>query len=189
LFITGIKCEQENLNLVPKKPVLYVCNHKSQSDIVGLIKILFEQQGLSYFSFVAKKELTKSKIVHDAMDLIDTVYLERDNLRQQYEAFNQQNELVKQGHSIVIFPEGTRVYQHEFLDFHAGALKAAYQNFIPIVPVTIYGSSGLLFDKNSRKEFKNKDKKIYFAFHKALQPSEFVITNEQYKAQQLHDMM
>ena len=53
-------------------------------------------------------------------------------------------ELLKEGYSVVIFPEGTRNNGKELLEFKAGAIRMATRAGVPIVPVCIDGSCNLM---------------------------------------------
>ncbi|MDR0985751.1 MAG: 1-acyl-sn-glycerol-3-phosphate acyltransferase [Mycoplasmataceae bacterium] len=184
LFIKHIKVDSHGFNNIPKKPVLYICNHKSALDPVFFIKTLFEQQGLSYFCFIAKNELKNgNKFIKAAMDLIDTIYIERGNLRQEFEVFQQQLSAVQDGKSIVIFPEGTRSFVDKFNPFKAASLKVAFKSYIPIVSVSMYGSSGL--SKHEDKTNKDKHKHIYLKAIEVLNPSSFITSKEEYICEQL----
>ncbi|MDR3330416.1 MAG: 1-acyl-sn-glycerol-3-phosphate acyltransferase [Mycoplasmataceae bacterium] len=182
LYIKHIKVESKGFDMIPKKPVLFIINHKSGIDPIAMIKILFEQEGLPYFSFVSKIENKQSKVVKAAMDLIDTIYLDRDNLRQQFEAFENQIKSINAGRSVVIFPEGTRIYEHEIREIKAGALKTAHKTYVPIVPIVIYGSSGLI---DSNKDFIDKNRKVYVEVLGVMNPTSFVTTKEEYTSEQI----
>ncbi|MDR2369083.1 MAG: 1-acyl-sn-glycerol-3-phosphate acyltransferase [Mycoplasmataceae bacterium] len=186
LYIKHVKVETKGFDRIPKKPVLFIINHKSQIDPILLIKILFEQSGLPYFSIVSKIENTDSKVVNAAMQLIDTIYVERGNLRQQYEAFEEQIRAVNAGRSVVIFAEGTRIYQHDIGEMKPAAFKVSQKTYIPIVPIVIYGSSGL-WDKN--KQYKNRDRKIYVELLDVVNHHTFVNMKDEYISEQIRNII
>ncbi|MDR1850724.1 MAG: 1-acyl-sn-glycerol-3-phosphate acyltransferase [Mycoplasmataceae bacterium] len=192
LFLKRIKVQHDRLSKVPTTPCLFVYNHKSNLDALILIKLLYEYKA-EYFNgfkmkFVAKQELNKKKgVVTAVMDLIDTLYIDRDNIRQQLQVFDQQNESIKNKYSIVIAPEGTRVPGDEFGEFKAGAFKVAYTNMTPIQPIVIYGSSGLLFDKD--KTNTNKSRQVYVNFMPYLKPFNFHTHNIEYLSNEVKNDM
>ena len=47
---------------------------------------------------------------------------------------------IKDGFSLLIFPEGTRSKGPEMGEFHAGSLKLATKPEVPVIPITIDGS-------------------------------------------------
>jgi 1-acyl-sn-glycerol-3-phosphate acyltransferase len=186
LYIKHVKVENKGFDKIPKKPVLFILNHKSQIDPIVLVRILFEQAGLPYFSIVSKIENTNSKIVNAAMRLIDTIYVDRGNLRQQYEAYEEQINAINAGRSVIIFAEGTRIYQHEIAEMKPGAFKVAQKTYIPIVPIVIYGSSGLM---DSNKQYKNKKKRIYVEALDVVNHHTFVNTKDEYMSEQIRSMI
>jgi 1-acyl-sn-glycerol-3-phosphate acyltransferase len=108
--------------------------------------------------YVAKKEISKNKFMFNLLTLIDVVFIDRNDIRQQVKAYQTQLDLVrKEKKSMVIFIEGTRHYHHEIGEFKAGGLRLAYDCMIPIVPIAIYGSSGLL---DSNKKYRNRRREI-----------------------------
>jgi 1-acyl-sn-glycerol-3-phosphate acyltransferase len=161
IFIKRIKTDIEGFENLPNKPTLIIANHKSNFDPVILFKALYAQRNNSEqqfdFIFVAKKEMNKKfSVLTPALDLLDTVYIDRSDIRQQFKAYEAQNKLVKdRKKSIIIFIEGTRHYGDEFGEFKSGALRIGYENFMPILPVVIYGSSGVM-DYNKTNKNKNR---------------------------------
>ena len=78
---------------------------------------------------------------------IDCLFLDRTDNRQALKVILRAIELMKEGHSMFVFPEGTRSKtEGEFLPFHAGSFKIATKPKAPIVPVTIVGMGDVLED-------------------------------------------
>lgn len=171
LFIFNINTEIDGFKDIAKKPLLFIINHKSALDPLIIFKIIYEVGGLNPPTFVAKKELSKSKLMANAMFLIDCVIIQRDNLRSVFDGFLKQDKLSKDGRSICIFPEGTRVCTKEFGEFLPASLKVAYQNFLTIMPITIYGSLGLI-DRKVKNE--NKNKTVYIQALKPIQAKSYI---------------
>jgi 1-acyl-sn-glycerol-3-phosphate acyltransferase len=126
------------------------------------------------FSIIAKKETAKVGLIKNILSLLDALYLDREDIRQQFKVFEQQNELIKNKYSILIAPEGTRIHGDELGEFKAGAIKVAYHNMIPIQPIAIYGSDGLM-DKN--KTHMKKDRIVYVDFLPYKKPFDFHMHN------------
>jgi 1-acyl-sn-glycerol-3-phosphate acyltransferase len=187
LFVKHIKVHYENTDLIPKKPCLFVLNHKSNIDPFVIIKVLMEQKGLSYFSIIAKQELKKRKRVSAVMELIDSIFINREDLRSVYEGFEQQKRAISdKGKSIVLFIEGHRYFNDEFGEFKSTALKIAYQTYIPIVPIVMYGTSGLM-DKN--KSNINKHKHIKVKALEPLKPNQFITSSNEFISEKLKTEM
>ncbi len=140
LKIAGCKVTIEGASNVPMdKAVLFVCNHQSNFDIPLMITSLPGKKG-----FMAKKETLKLPFLRDWMVFINCVFMDRADIRQQVKAITEGVAILKSGHSMVLFPEGTRSPDGELLEFKAGGLKLATKSGAPIVPVTINHSMDLM---------------------------------------------
>lgn len=119
---------------INKKNQLIIANHRSFIDSLLLFMFLYEQLG-PHFIFVAKKELESSKLGH-LLKLIDTIFIDRNNLRQMVSSINDQIDIIKnKNKSVIIFPEGTRNTSNELLEFKSGAFEVAYKTMCTIQPI------------------------------------------------------
>lgn len=133
---TGSTIVLKGLELIPTdKAVLYVSNHQANFDIPILLGYLPKEKG-----FVAKIELQKLPLVHNWMKALNCVFLNRKSPRKSLETIQEIIKLLKTGHSMIIFPEGTRSKSAKLKDFKKGSLKVAQKAQVPIVPITINGS-------------------------------------------------
>ena len=78
------------------------------------------------------------------------VFMDRSSLRKSSEAIIHGIKILKDGHSLVIFPEETRSKGNSLGDFKAGSFKLATKSKKPIVPITISGSYKIM-EANSKK--------------------------------------
>lgn len=131
--VTGIE------NIPVSGGVLFVSNHQSNFDIPILIGFVPRDKG-----FVAKVELMKVPVFRMWMKALGCVIINRNDARQSLQALNLAAERLKHGHSLVIFPEGTRSNDGKLGHFKAGSLKLALHAQVPIVPVTIKGSMNIM---------------------------------------------
>jgi len=189
LFLKQIKVTCDPMRTIPGGACLMIYNHKSNMDAVAMIKVFYEfRLKYSYdfkFHFVAKHELSKHGTLFNIMALIDSLFIQRDNIRQNVGIYNKEIEYLKAKEAIVVAPEGTRVFDDTLGEFHAGAIKPAFDLLIPILPIVINGSSGLM-DKN--KKFK-KGRKIHISFLDVQKPFNFHFHNPEYLSQQLREKM
>ena len=124
---------QEN---VPKdQAVVFVGNHQGNFDIPLIMGYIDHPK-----AFIAKDSIEKMPLVSRWMKHMNCVFMNRDNLRQSAESIVKGTKYVKEGYSMVIFPEGTRSLDGELLEFKPGALKLATKAKAPIVPFTISGT-------------------------------------------------
>ena len=132
LFFSGTKTTVIGMEKIPKdEAVLFVGNHKSYFDVV----ISYSRMpGLT--GFVAKKEIEKVPFLRVWMRYVKCLFLDRDNIKEGLKTILKGIEQIKQGISIVIFPEGTRnTFEDGMLPFHEGSFKFAEKSGCKIVPM------------------------------------------------------
>ncbi len=162
---TKIKIKGEE-NIPLNKPVMFIPNHKSNFDVLVLLKTFSmlkkNNPGILNPTFLSKIEISKTKKVSYAARLINTIFIDRNNLRDLIRVIKEEKELLQTGEqSLVVFIEGTRIKSDEFGDFKAAALTPAYSTFCQIVPVVIYGTLGV--EKENKKNiFKYKEITVEF---------------------------
>ena len=133
---SGAKMEVSGLENVPKdRAVLFVANHQSNFDILVLCGLLDCNKG-----FVAKKELKKVPLLSFWMKETHCLFLDRENMKQSMQVIVQAYEQLKNGYSMIIFPEGTRSKGKLVQEFKAGSFKPAIKAKVPVVPITIDGT-------------------------------------------------
>lgn len=132
-FLSGAKVTFIGMEKIPKdKAVLYVANHQSFFDVILTITRL---PGL--VCFVAKKQFKKIPIFCQGLDLYNTLFIDRDNVKEGLKTILEAIERVKEGMSVFIFPEGTRSRDGNMNEFKEGSMKIATKSGCPIVPVAI----------------------------------------------------
>lgn len=153
--ITGSKVEviiknKEDLESISEdEPFVLIANHQSNIDIPLLLGYFPKQIG-----FVAKKEMQNWPIIGLWMKRIKCVFLDRKNPREGIKSMRVAIENIKNGYSIVIFPEGTRSKTGEIDEFKKGSFKLAIDPGVKIIPVTIKGTIDVL-GRDSKKIRKN----------------------------------
>lgn len=142
LFVSGTKVKAEGLENIPKdRAVLYVGNHRSYFDIITSYRQL---PGIT--GYVAKKEMEKIPLLRLWMRYIHCLFLDRSNVKEGLKTILAGVDELKNGHSMWIFPEGTRNRGEEgsMLEFKEGSLKMADKAGCPVVPVAIAHSADVL---------------------------------------------
>ncbi|MEG1584036.1 MAG: lysophospholipid acyltransferase family protein, partial [Anaerovorax sp.] len=135
LKVAGVQVTVKGLENIPKEPALYVSNHQGNFDIPILLAKLDSPK-----SIVAKVQMEKMPFISTWMKLFDCVFIDRENPRQSIKVLGQAEENLKQGKSVIIFPEGTRGKGGPLGEFKSGAFKMAFKTKVPIIPVVIDGS-------------------------------------------------
>ncbi|MDR3305738.1 MAG: 1-acyl-sn-glycerol-3-phosphate acyltransferase [Clostridiales Family XIII bacterium] len=139
----GIAVDVGGNGNLPDGPVLFVSNHEGFGDIVVFMDAIRTKQ----FGFVAKDELGRVPIFGTWIRRIRSLMLERDDPREAVRVFKTGEEWLRQGFSLVIFPEGTRALNRGMAAFNRGSLRMAMRTGVPIVPISIRGTWRLFEEK------------------------------------------
>lgn len=132
-------------NIPTDQAVLFVGNHQSNFDI----PLLMGELGVPH-GYIAKVELGKVPVISAWMKEMKCVFMDREDRRQSLQSIKTGIETLKNGHSMVVFPEGTRSKSDEMTEFKAGSLTLATKSGVPIVPITIDGSHRMFESSNNR---------------------------------------
>src|SRR5690554_6617121 len=142
---TGSDISVEGLEHLPEGPVLLISNHEGNFDIPVLLSSIPKP-----FGFISKKEVKKLPIIPHYMEEMNCVFLDRTDRRSSFKSIADSAEKLKAGHSILIFPEGTRSKGAGVGDFKSGFVRIAKDSGVPIVPIAIHGTSAIM-EKNNNK--------------------------------------
>lgn len=190
VFCANAKVKVKGFKNIPKKAALFVCNHKSNFDVLVFLKAFWKNsKDFSVLppAFVAKKELENDKNVYYAAKLINTVFIDRNNIRDIPKVIQKEKEIIESNkQSMTVFIEGTRIKEDKFGEFKATALEPAYKTYCPIVPVVIYGTIGV--EKENRKQMM-KYKEITVEFLEPIKYKDFIHLNKEIVAQKLKESM
>lgn len=127
-FILHIEVEHEGLP--PAHSCVIMANHRSYLDVVML-------HSHTPVVFVAKHSVKRWPIIGWGGDGMKTIWVNRDDADSRKRTRKRIAERLKEGLSVVIFPEGTTSIGPESLEFKPGMFHAVAGSGIPIVPVAI----------------------------------------------------
>ena len=135
--VSGIRLQVSGLeNIERDTPYIVVANHRSNIDIMTLVKALPIP-----IRFLSKKEVLEFPLLGAAMRGVGMVPLDREMGRKELASIIRSTRLlVSEGRSLVIFPEGTRSLTGEMLPFKYGAFFIAAQVGCPVLPVAVSGT-------------------------------------------------
>lgn len=117
----------------PRKTYVLVANHQSFADIVVVYKTHMQ------FKWVAKEILFKVPVFGWTMSLMKYIRLSRGEFGSIKKTYRQAAEWLREGVSVLFFPEGTRSSSNEMSSFKNGAFKLAIKEKKPILPLRIDG--------------------------------------------------
>ncbi len=139
----GIELKVHKMQALSVRNAIVVANHRSWMDQIVLVAAL---RGLN-LRFMAKADYLKIPILKQVMELYG-FYFVRDGKLLEPDRERLISDL-KNGASVVIYPEGTRGSGNQLLPFKSGAFRLAQQTGVPVLPVFIIGTEGILSKKNS----------------------------------------
>lgn len=140
LFISGVKLTVKGKeNVLKDQAALYAYNHRGFYDI-----LVGYATAPMYTSFVSKYEIKKVPMVSWWMKCMNCLFLNREDIKQGMKTILEGIDLLKNGTSIYIAPEGTRSKGDEILKFHEASFKLADKSKCPIVPVAINNTDAVL---------------------------------------------
>jgi 1-acyl-sn-glycerol-3-phosphate acyltransferase len=141
-------------NILHGKPQIFMANHQSDFDIhISLANIPGQ------FRWIVKKELFHIPVFGAAMRAAGYIEIDRYDHTKAMQGLDEAESLIREGKSIMSFPEGTRSQNGAIQTFKQGIFYLAIKSGIPVVPVSIIGS-GEIMPKRSLKVTPGKVKLI-----------------------------
>ncbi len=116
-----------------------VANHASYLDSYTLVAKLPR-----HFRFIAKAELGESFVVRLPLERIHTEFVERFDTSKSVRDTQHLAEVLKAGHSLMFFAEGTFTRVPGLRPFHLGAFSVAAEAGAPVIPIAIRGTRSIL---------------------------------------------
>lgn len=139
-LFSGIPVKVSGLENIPRdKAVLFAANHQGFADIVAVLAYL--PVG---FRFVIKKELFKIPVFAWVLKNAGYLSVERRSILSSHHIAIKIADIIKNGESVLIFPEGTRTKTGKLGQFRRGSLVPALKSKAPIIPIAISGSFNIL---------------------------------------------
>lgn len=129
-------------NIEDGKTYVYVANHQSYWDIMVLYG-LFKP-----YKWVSKEDIFKIPFIGWNISLNQYVKISRGELKSIKQMMADCRNWLKQGASIMIFPEGTRSDDGEIQEFRDGPFKMACDCNVEVIPIVVEGTAKVL-PKNS----------------------------------------
>jgi 1-acyl-sn-glycerol-3-phosphate acyltransferase len=135
LGMAGVRVTVSGEEHLPAGPVIFMSNHQSNFDILALVAAMPRR-----IYWIAKKELFSIPVFGPSMRRGGYIPLDRSDGRKALKSMDNAAAIIREGKSVVMFPEGTRSLSRELLPFKRGGFILARKAGVPVVPVTINGS-------------------------------------------------
>ena len=145
-WVLGINVR--GLEKLPKdKPSIIAANHNSHIDTLIIMSLLPVSRILITHPIAAQDYFCNTKFREKLFKiLVGIIPISRTVTRQtKEEIFGEINEALRNNHTIIIYPEGTRGEDNTLLDFKTGVAHIAKMNpDIPVIPIYINGPDKIL---------------------------------------------
>lgn len=129
-WTVGVRYDIRGLEHLPGRPVVVLANHQSEWETIFLYAIL------APVCPILKQELLRIPIWGWAMRMTEPIAINRSKRHEASKSILTQGVArLKQGMTVVIFPEGTRVPAGSIKGFSRGGAKLAMAAQVPILPV------------------------------------------------------
>ena len=140
LKLVGVRVKVNGLeHLDPEQTYIFTPNHQSMIEVPLLVTYLGRNP-----AYLAKKEVFKFPIFGYGISLMGVVPVDRSNSVAAIESARLATKKLRAGKDYVVYPEGTRSPDGRMLAFKKGAFVMAIEAGVPIVPVSISGSSTIM---------------------------------------------
>ncbi|MCX5726906.1 MAG: lysophospholipid acyltransferase family protein [Candidatus Saganbacteria bacterium] len=135
LAVGGVKVEVNGMENIPSQTVIFMSNHQSDLDWPVLISVLPGD-----IVFLAKKELFEVPLFGQHLRLAGHLLIDRSSAIRSQRSLDEVAKVVREGRSIVIFPEGTRTPTGKLGEFGLASFTVVKNSGVPVVPIVIDGT-------------------------------------------------
>ena len=171
LFLGGVKVVVRGReNVEPGKTCLFLANHQSYCDPPALFVSIPRNVRL-----ILKKELRKLPLLGLIMEMGGFVFIDRKDRVQSVSGMKQAVRQLQQGHSFLIYPEGTRTRTGELGAFKKGPFIMAIESGKPILPISVSGSYEIMPPNRLRV----KPGTVVITFHPSIETSTLFLADRE----------
>ncbi|MFO7568688.1 MAG: lysophospholipid acyltransferase family protein [Smithellaceae bacterium] len=157
-------------NILYGKPQIFMANHQSDFDILITLAYVTCQ-----FRWIAKKELFAIPVFGQAMKSAGYIEIDRQNHEKALQSLDLAALRIREGKSVMTFPEGTRSRDGEIKAFKQGTFHLAIASGVPIVPISIIGSGEIM----PKRSLKVKPGRIKLVIDKPIDVKKYTLENRQ----------
>jgi len=122
-------------NLQPGQSYVFAANHQGAFDIFMIYGFLGRN-----FKWMMKKSIRKIPFVGIACECAHHIFVDKSGASKIKQTYDQARETLREGMSVVVFPEGARTFTGHIGIFRRGAFMLADELQLPVCPITINGS-------------------------------------------------
>lgn len=122
-------------NLKPEESYVFCSNHQGAFDIFLIYGFLGRN-----FKWMMKQSLRKIPFVGKACESAGFIFVDRSGPKKIKHSYEVARDTLRDGMSLVVFPEGRRTETGKMSPYKRGAFMLANELQLPVVPLTINGS-------------------------------------------------
>lgn len=148
-------------NIDKRTSYVFVANHQGAYDIFSVYGYLGHN-----FKWMMKKSLRKIMLVGYTCQKCGHIFVDRSSPTAIRRTIETAEKRLRDGMSLVVFPEGARTFTGKMGPFKKGAYQLALEFHLPLVPVTINGSFGIM----PRTRYVPRPGRIVLTIHKPIAP-------------------
>ena len=138
LLLIPVKVEGRE-HLGRSQSYVFVANHQGAFDIFLIYGFLGRN-----FKWMMKHQILKIPFVGQACKASRQIIIDKRGPKRIKDSYDKAREVLKDGISLVVFPEGARSFTGHMGKFTRGAFMLADELQLPVVPLTINGSFNVL---------------------------------------------
>jgi 1-acyl-sn-glycerol-3-phosphate acyltransferase len=140
LPVVGVRIRVRGMeHLEPGQSYIYVTNHASMVDIPVVSAGVPDELRIVY-----KRELEKIPLFGWGLRMSNYIGIDRGSSPESRRSLDEAVEKIRKGASVLMFAEGTRTSNGKLQPFKRGAFHLAIRSGVPVVPLTINGSFGIV---------------------------------------------
>jgi 1-acyl-sn-glycerol-3-phosphate acyltransferase len=133
--LAGVRFKVAGQENVPQgRGAVFCANHQSNVDPPVLFRAVHPRLRVLY-----KREIDQIPLLARAFRMAGFIPIDRHNKEAAMRSIEKGADTLRSGHSILIFPEGTRSKTDQLLPFKKGGFRMAIKAGAPIMPVAISG--------------------------------------------------
>jgi 1-acyl-sn-glycerol-3-phosphate acyltransferase len=116
-------------------PRIFLANHLSTLDVWVVVPVLPDTT-----RFVSKRTIFWIPVLGQAMAVAGFIAIDRQDRSSAIRSLSRAAETIRDGASVILFPEGTRSRDGKLARFKRGSFHLALEAGVPVVPVAISGT-------------------------------------------------
>lgn len=169
LILTNIKVKVIGMeNVLMDRPQIFMANHQSDFDILIVLAHIPGQ-----FRWIVKKELFQIPVFGAAMRNAGYIEIDRQHHDRAMISIDKAVRKIREGKSVMSFPEGTRSKDGNIRPFKQGMFHLAIKSGVPIVPISIIGAKDIM----PKRSLNVKPGKVTLVIDKPIDVSEYSVEN------------